>query len=255
MPAPPPAFYATNVLESAVLTLTPGGAVPGKGPDRLVDRDIGLECEDNGTAGIRTWAADRGVDAPADVADVWILAGTGIAGVPFALASSPDGTTWTARGTVTPPSDAPTRVALAPFAVPRYVQWTTTDPPAPVRLSEVFLSPALVFKWKPAAGTMREPQVLNVNTSWSVSGRGWGNRRGPRKWSSVFVMTSAPDTDRVKMLALLDELADTAKPCYLLTVTGELRFVRVLPPIDASGVSKSPSGEWDLPVSVVEELP
>ena len=124
MPAPPPAFYATNVLDAAVLTLSPDGAVPGRGPERLVDRDIGRECEDVGVAGLRTWEADRGLDAPAELVHVWILAGTGIAGVPFTLLSSDDGLAWAPRGTVTPTADTPTRLVLDPFAVPRFVRWT-----------------------------------------------------------------------------------------------------------------------------------
>ena len=35
MPAPPPAFYAVNVLEDAVVTLTPDGAIAGRGGERL----------------------------------------------------------------------------------------------------------------------------------------------------------------------------------------------------------------------------
>ena len=66
------------------------------------------------------------------------MAGSQYAGVPLTLASSPDGTTWTPRGTVTPAADVPQAVAVTPFACPRYVRWTTVDPPAPVRFTEVF---------------------------------------------------------------------------------------------------------------------
>jgi|SRR5215471_9655094 len=255
MPAPPPAFYPVNLLDGAALGMTPDGAVSGKGPDRLIDRDLGLECEDGGVSGARVWMADRGVGAAPDAAAAWILAGSNLAGVAFTLDTSDDGSTWTPRATMTPAANTPVRAALAPFPVPRYVRWTATDPPTPVRLTEVVLAPALTFRWKPAAGSLTEPQVLNVNLVNSVSGRGWAVQRGPRRWSSTFTMTNAPNVDRIQMLTLLDDLADTAKPFFVLTVTGELRWVRLLPPITAAGVTLSPSGEWNLPVSLVEELP
>lgn len=255
MPAPPPAFYVVNALDDAVLTLTPDGAVTGKGAERLVDRDLGLECEDAGTAGARVWHADRGLDAPSVTADVWIVAGTGLAGVPLTLESSPDGTTWTPRGTVTPAVDGPTRVVVTPFAVPRFVRWTAVDPPAPVRFTEVFLSPALVFTWKPAAGSLREPQTVNVSTMTSVSGRGWGVQRGPRRWGSRFTMTAAPDTDRTLLYAMLTDLADSAMPFFVLTVTGELRWCRLVGPFEPAGVSRAPAGDWDIPLTLIEELP
>ena len=62
---PLPIVYAANALEGAVFTLTPDGAVTGRGVERLADRDIGLECEDAGTTGTRTWPADRGLGAAA----------------------------------------------------------------------------------------------------------------------------------------------------------------------------------------------
>lgn len=255
MPAPPPAFYAVNVLDAAVLTLGPDGALVGRPVERLVDRDTGLECEDSGTAGVRTWHADRGLDAPAVTVSAWILAGAGYQGGPLTLASSPDDATWTTRATVTPAADGPLRVPVPPFVAPRFIRWTAIDPPAPVRFTEVFLSPAVVFTWKPAAGSLREPQLVNVTTSLSVSGRGWGVQRGPRRWSTRFTMSAAPDTDRTMLYALLTDLADSAKPFWVLTVTGELRWVRLVPPFEPSGVSKSPSGEWDIPLQLMEELP
>jgi hypothetical protein len=254
MPAPPPAFYAVNVLDDAVLTLLPDGAIAGKGAARLVDRDLGLECEDAGTAGERTWHADRGLDAPDVWVDAWLFAGSGYAGVPLTLASSADGLGWTTRATVTPAADEPVRVPVA-FVAPRFLKWTATDPPAPVRFTESMIAPAVIFRWKPAAGSMREPHALNVSLSYSVSGRGWAVQRGPRRWGTTFVMSAAPDTDRAKLYAFLTDLADTAKPFFVLTVTSELRWVRMLGPIEPAGVSKSPSGEWDLPVTLVEELP
>lgn len=255
MPAPPPAFYPVNVLDGATWGMIPDGPVSGQDVARLADRDIGLEVEDQATTGDRMWFADRGVGAPATLVSVWILVGSNIAGIPFRLDSSPDQIAWTTRGTITPAANGATRVPVTVFAVPRWVRLVTTNPSVPVRLTECVLAPALTFKWKPAAGTLREPQLLNVNTVNSVSGRGWGVQRGPRRWSSSFTMTNAPNTDKARMLELLDDLADTAKPFFVLTVSGDLRWVRLVPPIDASGVSKSPTGEWDLPVSLVEELP
>lgn len=255
MPAPPPALYAENVLEAAILTLTPGGAVAGKGAERLVDRDIGLECEDSGTAGQRIWHADRGVGASSPTVHVWAFAGAAYTGVLLTLESSPDNSAWTPRGTVTPASDAPQRVVLTPFTVPRYVRWHATNPPAPVRFTEVFLSPEVAFRWKPAAGSIQEPQQLNVDLVQSASGRAWGVRRGARRWSTSFLMTAAPDTDRTLLLSILDTLLDTAKPFWMLTVTSEFRWVRIVGAITTQGVSRSPSGEWDIPLTVLEELP
>jgi hypothetical protein len=255
MPAPPPAFYAVNVLEDAELELGPDGTVAGKGPERLVDRDLGLECEDAGAGGARVITADRGLDAPATVVKAFLVAGSGYAGLPITVETSADGASWTARGSITPTDDVPQRVPLTPFACPRYARVTITGTTAPVRLTELWLAAELAFTWKPSAGSLHEPQILNVNTVTSASGRGWGVQRGPRRWSESFVMTSSPDTDRAKMLTLLDALADTAKPFWYLTPSNELRWVRLAGPIDAAGVDRSPSGQWDLPVAVIEELP
>lgn len=256
MPAPPPAFYAENVLEDAIATLTPGGALASKPVERLDDRDIGLECEDSGTSGTRTWHWDRGAAATTPTVHALILHGSRIAGETFTLETSPDDAAWTDRGDYTPAADGGSRFALdAPFAVPRYVRLTVTDPAMPVIFTEVFLSPQVAFTWKPSAGTLREPQALNVAVVESQAGRTFPVKLGERRWSQAFTITSSPDTDRTKLYGLLDTLADTAKAFWFYSVTGELRWVRLLGPIAPQAVSRSPVGEWDLPVSLVEELP
>ena len=204
---------------------------------------------------MRTWAFDRGLDAAPVTVHAWLVAGGGIAGVPLILWGSDDALAWDIRGTVTPAADGPVRVPLTPFVAPRHFRVTATDPPAPVRFTEIVVSPAVVFRWKPAAGSLREPHEINVSLVNSVSGRGWAVQRGPKKWGTSFVMSAAPDTDRAKLYALLTDLADTAKPFFVLTVSNELRWVRMLGPFEPSGVSKSATGEWDIPITLIEELP
>lgn len=256
MPAPPPAFYVENVLEGALATLSPDGAVEGRGVERLDDRDIGLECEDSGTSGTRTFHWDRGAGAPTTTVHALILYGRNLASETFTLETSTDDSSWTDRGDYTPAADGASRFTLdAAFACPRYVRLTVTDPAMPVALAEVFLSPQVAFTWKPAAGSLREPQTLNVAVVESQAGRTFPVKLGDRRWSQAGTITSAPDTDRVKLYGLLDTLADTAKAFWFLSVTSELRWVRLVGPIAPQGVSRSPSGEWDLAIQLVEELP
>lgn len=252
---PTPILYAANVLEGAVLTLTPDGAIAGRGTERLTDRDIGLECEDSGTAGTRTWQADRGLSAPAVTIDAWLFAGAGYASVAITLASSPDGTTWTTRGTITPAGNVPQRVLVTPFACPRYVRWTVTAPPAPVRFTEVFLSPGQGLSFPPTARHTQEPIRPNVVLLPSVSGRVWGVQRGARRWSHRYTLTVAPETDRTALYALLDAVQDGVRPCWLLDVKGALRWVRLSAGIVLEASAGLPIANWTIPLEFVEELP
>lgn len=252
MPAPPPVLYPTNALEGAVLTLGPDGAVAGRGVARLVDRDLGLECEDVGTAGVRTWTADLGVGAVPAVA-AWIVRGTELPGEPLTLESSADGTSWTTRATVSPLDSTPARATFAAVTA-RYWRWSITDPPAPIRLTEVWLSAPMMFRFKPAAPFLREPLIPNVLLVESASGRAWGIQRGARRWSATYTMTYAPNTDRPVLFALLDALADGAKPFWLLTVEGELRWVRLSGAVDLQNADRTASA-WDIPLRFTEELP
>jgi hypothetical protein len=252
---PTPIVYAANALEGAVFTLTPDGAVPGRGVERLADRDIGLECEDAGTTGTRTWAADRGLDAAALPIDAWLFAGSQYAGQLVTLASSPDATTWTARGTVTPTSDTPQRVLVTPFACPRYVQWTVTAPPAPVRFTEVCLSPAQGLTFPPTARHTSEPILPNVVILPSVSGRAWGVQRGVRRWANRYTLTVASAADRTALYALLDALQDGVRPCWLVDVRGDLRWVRLSGQIVLEAAAGLPTTHWAIPLEFIEELP
>lgn len=251
---PTPIVYAANALEGAVFTLTPDGPVPGKGLARLADRDVGLECEDAGTTGTRTWAADRGLDASTPTIDAWLMAGSAYAGVAITLESSPDATTWTARGTVTPASDTPQRVLVTPFACPRYVRWTVTDPPAPVRFTEVFLSPAQGLSFPPTARQTQEPILPNVVILPSVSGRAWGVQRGVRRWANRYVLTVASAADRTALYALLDALQDGVRPCWLVDVWGTLRWVRLSGQIVLEAAAGLPTTHWAIPLEFIEEL-
>jgi hypothetical protein len=252
---PLPILYAANALEGAVFTLTPDGAVAGRGVERLADRDVGLECEDAGTTGTRTWAADRGLGAATPTIDAWLFAGSQYAGVAVTLASSPDGTTWTTRGTVTPASDTPQRVLVTPFACPRYVRWTVTAPLAPVRFTEVFLSPAQGLTFPPTARHTQEPLRPNVVILPSVSGRAWGVQRGVRRWSHRYTLTVAPESDRTALYALLDALQDGVLPCWLVDVKGELRWVRLSGGIVLEAATGKPVANWTIPLEFIEELP
>src|SRR4029453_15198174 len=175
---PHPIVYAENALEGAILTMTPDGPVPGKGTERLIDRDIGLECEDTGVAGTRTWHADRGISAPTPTIDAWLFTGVAYAGQLVTLASSPDNTAWTTRGTVTPTADTPQAVAVTPFACPRYVRWTITATPAPAPRPRPRQSGE-------RAGTGAAPPPAG-------RARGGGSGGGTRRWSTRYVLTVAP---------------------------------------------------------------
>jgi hypothetical protein len=256
MPAPPPALYAENVLEDAILTLEPDGAVAGKGVERLDDRDIGLECEDSDVTGTRTWHADRGVGATTPTVHVWIFAGAAYAGEEITLETSPDNSVWTEQASVTPVDDSPQRVVFdTPFAVPRYVRWSVTDPDAPVRFTEVFVSPSVELTWKPSIGALREPLIPNVTLVESASGRAWAVKRGARRWSTTYLMLGSPNSDRQTIYDVLDVIADGAKPFWLWTVQSELRWVRMSGAVPFDAADRGPSGEVDITLSFVEELP
>ena len=252
---PNPILYARNLLEGALLTLTPDGAVTGKGPERLVDRDIGLECEDNGTAGTRIWHADRGVGAAADMVHAWIVAGSNYASTTITLQTSPDDTAWTTHATCAPTSETPQCVTLTPFACPRYVRWTIASPAAPVRFTEVFLAVGENLSFPPTARMTREPLVPNVVTLASQSGRAWGVQRGARRWSIQYVLTVAPEADRAALFTLLDAIQDGVLPFWLVTVKGELRWVRLSSEIVLEAADGLPIANWAIPLEFVEELP
>ena len=252
---PLPILYAENALEGAILTMTPDGPVSGKGTARLVDRDIGLECEDTGTAGTRIWHADRGVGATTPTIDAWLFAGSNYTGALITLASSPDNTTWTTRGTIMPPSESAQRVLMTPFVCPRYVRWTITDPAAPVRFTEVFLSTGTSLSFPPTARHTQEPLIPNTVLLSSQSGRAWGVQRGARRWSTRYLLTVAPEDDRTALFALLDTLQDGVLPFWLVTVKGELRWVRLSSAIVLEAAAGLPVANWMIPLEFVEELP
>jgi hypothetical protein len=252
---PHPIVYAENALEGAILTMTPEGPVSGKGTDRLIDRDIGLECEDLGVAGTRTWHADRGISAPTPTIDAWLFAGASYAGQVITLASSPDNTAWTTRGTVTPTADTPHVVAVTPFPCPRYVRWTITAPAAPVRFTEVWLAPARILSFPPTARHTQEPVQPNIVLVTSQSGRTWGIQRGARRWSTRYVLTVAPEADRTALYAILDALQDGVKPCWLVDVKGVLRWVRLSGELTLAAAPGLPVANWTIPLDFTEELP
>jgi hypothetical protein len=252
---PHPIVYAENALEGAILTMTPDGAVSGKGTERLIDRDIGLECEDVGVTGVRTWHADRGISAASLTIDAWLFAGAAYAGQLVTLASSADNTAWTTRGTVTPTADIPHAVPVTPFACPRYVRWTLTAPPAPVRFTEVWLSPARILSFPPTARHTQEPVQPNVVLVMSQSGRCWGIQRGARRWSTRYVLTVAPEADRTALYAMLDALQDGALPGWLVDVKGVLRWVRLSGALTLEAAAGLPVANWSIPLEFTEELP
>jgi hypothetical protein len=249
-----PVIYPGNVLEAAILTMEPDGPVDGKGVDKLVDRDVGLECEDNGIAGTRIWHADLGDTPPPPVA-TWIFVGSGYAGKTVALESSTDDLVWVPRGSVVPTSDAVQRVELAgaPHAF-RYWRWTITGPDVPIRFREVFLTVGVQLQFNPAGSSMREGILPQVGTLQSATGRAWGIKRGQRRWTHSYVMQYSPDADRLKIHQVSDALDDGARPCWLLSLTGELRWVRIPMNIDLQLADRS-LGNWDIPIEPVEELP
>jgi len=248
-----PVLYPTNVLEGAILTMTPSGAVVGKGTERLVDRDIGLECEDAGIAGQRIWHADQGL-APKP-AGTWLLSGTGYAGKTVTLESSPDNAVWTPRASVVPVTDTPQRVDISggPFTI-RYGRQHLTGPAVPIRLTEWVLSVGVLLKFKPSAPNLREGVTSQVTRVPSGTGRTWGIKRGARRWSHQYVMSYSPDVDRLQVLQLLTDLDDGAKACWLLTVTGELRWVVLPGELDFTAADLG-IAEWDIPLDPIEELP
>lgn len=253
MPAPPPAFYVENVLEDAILTMTPDGPAADTPIARLVDRDIGLECQDQGTTGTRTWHFDRGVGAATPTVSALILAGSGMAGETFTLESSTDNAAWTSRGTAAPAADAPERFALTPFACPRYVRLTVTDPDVPVNFAELFLAPSLELQWKPSISALREPVLPNVVRVDSASGRTYGVRRGAKKVASTYLMSASPEADRLAVLAALESILDGAKPFWLLTVQSTLRWVRANGAVDFQAADRMLS-DWDITIQLEEEL-
>jgi len=260
MPAPPPAFYPENVLENANATMTPDGPLAGQSTVRLGDRDIGLECEDSGTASTRTWKWDRGIGATSPTVHVLILAGRNLSGVAFTYATSTDDTTYTTRATFTPTSDAPLLVVFGtPFTMPRYARLTCAAPANPVVFTEVFCSPRVALKWKPAAARLRQPTVPNVVFVTSFSGRTHGVKRGQRRQSYVYEMFASPDTDYTQVLAILDTIDDGANPFWLETVRStasvpDIVWVRLDGAIDLQGVDLMAT-EWTIPLTMTQELP
>lgn len=251
---PIPIIYAENAIEGAILTMSPGPPVTGKGTDRLVDRDIGLECEDSGTTGTRIWHADRGVGASNPMIAAWIFTGSNYAGTLVELESSPDNAAWTPRGAITPTSDTTQRVTVTPFTVPRYVRWKITSPAAPVRFTEVFLSPRVSLVAPPIARATREPLLPNTVVVPSQSGRSWGVQRGARRWSTEYLVAYGSEADRLTLFGVLDALQDGARPCWLYTAKGEFRWVRISGDITLEAADGLPVENWAIPLRFVEEL-
>lgn len=248
-----PVLYAINLLEDAILTLDPDGAVANKPVDRIADRDIGLENEDSGTTGDRIWHADLGAGTLPAVT-TFIFAGSNYAGELVTLESSPDDTVWTTQGTITPADNDPQRITFGSLTAPRYWRMVITDPALPIIITEAFLTVGVSLTFKPTARNLREPRLPNVVVVETASGRAWGVKRGARRWTSKYVMTYAPDTDRITIDALLDAIDDGAKPFWLLDVTGELRWVRMGGGVDFTAADMTLSF-WDIELNFVEELP
>jgi hypothetical protein len=250
-----PVLYARNLLEGAILTMTPDGPMPGKGPERLIDRDIGLECEDSGTTGTRTWHVDRGVGAAADPVQAWIFIGSQYAGTVLTLATSPDNTAWTTRATHTPASDTAQHVALTPFPAPRYIRWTIASPAAPVRFTEVFLAVGNSFSLPPTARHTQEPLVPNVVLLSSQSGRAWGVQRGARRLTTRYTVEVATEADRTTLHALMDAIQDGVLPFWMTDHHGVLRWVRLSGDLVLQAAPGLPTDRWTMPLEFVDELP
>lgn len=249
-----PVIYARNLLEDAILTMLPDGPVAGHGPERLVDRDLGLACEDVGTTGMRVWLADRGLGASAPTVDAWLFSGSGYAGETVTLASSPDGLEWTTRGTVVPVDDGPQRVLVTPFASPRYLRVSVVDPTQPIRFTEIFVSQGVSLTYRPSARALHEPVQPMLTRLETASGHEWRIQRGPRRWSTTYRVSAAPTADRVAVLEILDTLADGAKPCWLWTVLGELRWVYLQGAIEFPAADWTAEA-WDVELSFLEARP
>lgn len=253
---PTPIMYPTNVLEGGIFTLSPDGAVAGKGAERLDDRDIGLECEDSGNSGTRTWHCDRGVGAPSDSVDTFIIDGSSYSGETIVLQTSPDNAAWTTQLTEVIPADGPQAFPLdtSSLSCPRYVRWTIASPSSPVIFTEVFLTLGIELIDKPNAPRHREPQIPNVVTIPSASGRSWGVQRGARRWSAIYAYTHSPDADRETLLDVLDSIADGALPFWLVNHRGELIWVRMPGSLDLQAAELKPK-TWVVDLTMVEELP
>jgi hypothetical protein len=252
---PTPILYADNVIAGAILTLQPGPAATGKGAERLADSDIGLECEDTATTGTRRWHADRGLGAATPTVDTWLFTGSNYSGQLVTLESSTDNAAWTSRGTVTPAGDTTQRVLLTPFAAPRYLRWSITTPPAPVRFTEVVIAGGVSLERKPTARFTREPQMPNTVLVPSQSGRVWGVQRGARRWSVDYTLVAAPNVDRLALYDVLDRILDGVRPFWLLTAHGELRWVRLTGAVVPEASEGLPVEHWELPLHFEEELP
>jgi len=246
-------MYGINVLENAILLMTPDGPVTGKGTDRLVDRDVGLECEDQDVTGTRTWHADLGIGTLPEV-DSWLFDGSNFTGELLTLESSPDNAAWTPRATITPTEDGPQRVTFTALVSPRYWRWTVVDPSLPLKFTEVFISKQITLRWKPSFQGLREPQIPNLVVIESLSGRTFAAQVGERRWSTQYVMPYSPDTDRLLILEFLDAILDGALPFWLLTVTNEKRWVRMAGDVDFQAADRS-LAQWDIPLTFVQELP
>lgn len=249
-------IYARNLLEGSILTMTPSGAVSGKGPDRLIDRDIDLECEDAGTTGTRTWHADRGAAADTTTTvRVWFFAGRNYSGETITLQSSTDNSTWTTRETITPTSDAPQRVQIAPpYAIPRYIRWQVTDPAAPVVFTESFLGVGASFTATPTARHTQEPLIPNTVLLTSQSGRAYGIQRGARRWSTRYMLTVATEEDRALFFDILDAVQDGVLPFLIQTVKQEFRWVRIASAIVIDASPGLPIAHHQIPLEFIEEL-
>jgi hypothetical protein len=254
-----PVMYGVNLLESAILTLEPDGTVAGKDVDRLTDRDIGLECEDADAAGDRILHADLGIDVEdLDAASVCLLIGSGIEGESFVVESSEDDTVWDARGTVVGAADGVAALLTltgAPVTTqPRYWRWTVTDPSVPIRVTELFLSPAGVsLTYKPSFRDYPDTIVPNVLHAASLSGRTWGVKQGDRRVVTPRLFTFAPDADRATVLAFGDAIEDGAKPFWLQTVEGALQWTRLPFALNFRAVDTT-IDRFDIPLPFEQEL-
>lgn len=258
-----PTLYPRNFFEDAVITMEPDTPdTDAEEVEALVDRDIGGEVRDVDVTGDRTRSFDLGIDAgDLPMADAWAFAGSKYAGEVVYLEASDDALMWELIASITPVADVPqlvTTLDMSAFmAMPRYWRVRVTDPAEPVIFTEISLSIAVRLTRRPVGNALREPRIANVSTVQSYSGRAWGSQRGPSKWSAEYVMEYVPDADRTLTESFLETLLDGALPCWHLTIQGNLEWVRVNGNVAFSAADRAieSNAKWNIPISVVRELP
>jgi hypothetical protein len=214
---PAPVFYLTSFFEDASLSQIGDGETSGFPLLCLEDRDEGGLWKGTATSGTRRII---GNNASAGAVDSLILAeGHSFSGIPLTVESSPDGTTYTTKATITPADGHRARFAVTADTKPWWrLSWSTGGA---AYLGEAYLTLGQTTTKVPSQdGTIRYA-TTPVALAQTRSARILMSRLGLQRWGMKYVYTRVADADR-QVIASAEAMG---KPFYLADHNGALHLV------------------------------